>query len=484
MSTLENTREKRYVGVKETLLYGVANGGQVLGYNLIRMQLTFFLVTVMGVPATAVATMITVMGLWDAFNDPLMGSIVDRTRTRFGKLRPYLLFVPIPLGIMTILFFGGAEFLSSVESTTAKIVYMCITYFLWEFFYTIGDIPFWGLSAAISPSEGDRSRAITSARFISSLIGGGINLVIPIAIDLSKNGTIPVNMKQLFLALGIFAGTVGMVLFSFSGIFTRERMVAPPTEDAHLLDSFRYMFRNKPLLLIVISNVISTVEGIADTFAQYFYILSLGQASYSMLAGIPGTVVGFVSYAVIPMLERRWSSKQIMIRMVFLKAIVSTTVFLCGMRYYTNPWVIIPLMMIWGMFNAAIISVKMVIPTKMIGDTVDYMEWKTGERGEASSFSFLTFISKLTGSLSTGLATAIIPLIGLQGVGTDLKLPEEGTINTRLWMWALMTIIPSVLNLLSLIPYRFYDLDNEKLEKIHAANAARRESERNKKGEA
>ena len=165
-------KERRYVGVRETLIYGVANGGQVIGYNLVRMQLTFFLVTAFGIPGQAVSLMIFFMGIWDTMNDPIMGTIVDKTRTRYGKLRPYLLFVPIPLGVATILFFGGAEFLRGVESTTAKIVYMCITYFIWEFFYTIGDIPFWGMSAAISPNPKDRSRVITSARLISGAIGG------------------------------------------------------------------------------------------------------------------------------------------------------------------------------------------------------------------------------------------------------------------------------------------------------------------------
>ena len=103
-------KERRYVGVRETLIYGVANGGQVIGYNLVRMQLTFFLVTVFGIPGQAVSLMIFFMGIWDTMNDPIMGTIVDKTRTRYGKLRPYLLFVPIPLGVATILFFGGAEF--------------------------------------------------------------------------------------------------------------------------------------------------------------------------------------------------------------------------------------------------------------------------------------------------------------------------------------------------------------------------------------
>ena len=96
-------KERRYVGVRETLIYGVANGGQVIGYNLVRMQLTFFLVTVFGIPGQAVSLMIFFMGIWDTMNDPIMGTIVDKTRTRYGKLRPYLLFVPIPLGVATIL---------------------------------------------------------------------------------------------------------------------------------------------------------------------------------------------------------------------------------------------------------------------------------------------------------------------------------------------------------------------------------------------
>ena len=84
--------------------------------------MTFFLMTVFGLPAKAVMIMIFVLGIWDAVNDPIMGSVVDRTRTRFGKLRPYLLFVPIPLGIATVFLFGGAEFLKGVESTTTKVL--------------------------------------------------------------------------------------------------------------------------------------------------------------------------------------------------------------------------------------------------------------------------------------------------------------------------------------------------------------------------
>ncbi len=465
MQTDKQPRERTYVGVKETVLYGVANGGQVIGYNLVRTYLTFFLMTVFGIPSKAVTIMIFVLGIWDALNDPMMGVVVDKTRTRFGKLRPYLLFVPIPLGIATVLLFGGAQFLSGVESTTAKIVYMWVVYFIWEFFYTIGDIPFWGMSAAISPSLNDRSRVITSARFISGAIGGITNMLIPVFIDLSTAGKISWKLPAVFLFMGLLAGTLGMVLFSFAGIFTKERVVQN-SDEPKLSDCFRYLFKNKPLLLLVLSSVLGTVEGIGDIFAQYYYKLSLGFASLSIVAAIPGVIMGFFAYLLIPWFEKRWSSKQIVVRITIFKAILTTVIFFLGFKFYQNPKVIVPLLSLQGFFTSALCSIKMVIPTKMVGDTVDYMEATTGERGEGMAFSLLTFISKLTGSFSTGIAAAIFPLIGLEQVNAEMQLVESG-VNTRLWLWALVTMIPAVLNLISLIPFIFYDLEGEKLEKIH-----------------
>ncbi len=470
---MTETKEKRYVGVKETIIYGVANGGQCIGYNMVRAQLTLYLVTVFGVPAKAVSLMILLMGFWDAFNDPLMGGIVDKTRTRYGKLRPYLIFVPIFLGISTIVFFGGAEFLKNVQNTWVKIVYMCITYFVWEFFYTIGDIPFWGLSAAISPSPIDRSRVIKSARFISGIIGGIPGIMITVCIDLSKNGVIPLDLAQVFMLLGVFAGTVGMFLFSLAGTMTKERVVQT-SDEPKLLDCFKYLFKNKPLLLIVLSSVLATVEGISGTFSAYYYTLSLGIASLSLLAGLPGTICGWFSFAVMSNFEKRFSSKRIVIAATLINAATAVTVFLIGSKYYTNPKVIVPLLAVQGMITSFNTSIKAVIPTKMIAETVDYMEWKTGERGEGMSFSLLTFISKLTGSLSSAIATAIIPLIGLQQVGQDFVLDESSGINTKFWLWALMTAIPSVLGLIQLIPYKFYDLEGEKLATIQREISERR----------
>lgn len=470
----DSALERRYVGIKETLIYGIANGGQCIGYNMVRGQLQIFLLTVFKIPWEAVFTMTLVMGFWDAFNDPMMGALVDRTRTRYGKLRPYLMFVPIPLGIATVAFFGGAEFFKDTESATIKIIYMCITYFIWEFFYTIGDIPFWGLSAAVSPNPLDRSRVIKSARFISGIIGGLPGIIFPICIDLSNKGVVPISLSQLFLILGIVAGSVGMILFSLSGFCMKERVVQNSDEPS-VIDCFKYMFKNKHLMLIVLSSIIGTVEGIAGSYSQYFYPVSLGVASLSLVAGIPGTVTGWITFGFMSKLEKKFSSKKIIMGNAFMKAGVALIIFLIGSKQYTNAKLIVPLMAIYGVVTSFCFSISAVIPTKMIGETVDYMEWKTGERNEGMAFSLLTFISKLTGSLSTSFSVALAPLIGLENVNDQMQLVENSGINTRFWLWGCVTAIPAVLGLLALIPYKFYDLEGKKLEMVQKEIRERRE---------
>lgn len=478
MTTENQKKEKRYVGVKETAIYGIANGGQCIGYNMMTAQRAFFLVSVFGVPEAVVALMLTVMSFWDAFNDPLMGAVVDRTRTRFGKLRPYLIFVPVFLGLTTVLFFGGPIFLGDDASRPMRIVYMCITYFIWEFFYTIGDIPFWGLSSAISPNPDDRSRVIKSARLISGIIGGIPGIIITVCLDLSRNGTIPLSLSQVFFVLSIVAGTFGMWLFSLAGTKTKERVVYV-NEEPKLSECFAFMFKNKPLVLIMLSNLISVLGGIGGTFSVYYYYNVLGVNSLSLIAGLPGTITGWITYPLMTKLEKRWTSRQIVVRMSLMNAAVTALVFLAGCRHYDKMGVVVPLFMIQGVFGAINGSIQAVIPTKMISETVDYMEYKTGKRNEGMAFSVLTFMGKLTGTLATALGTALIPIVGLvrDSASEMMVISESSPINTKFWLWALVTVIPAALGLLNLIPYKFYDLEGEKLTMIQNEVRTRREAQ-------
>ena len=472
----ENKGDIRYVGVKETVAYGIANAGQCFGYNIIAgSYLSLFFVKVFGVPPEAVAAMMLFLGLWDTFNDPLMGTIIDKTRTRYGKLRPYLLIVPIPLGLATIMLFAGPEILGDKAADVAKIIYMFITYFIWELFYTLGDVPFWSMSAAISPSPSDRTRVISSARFVSGILGGISTPILTVLMDLSEKGVIGLSLSQVFLLMAIISGTFGMALFSLSGICTKERVVQTIKEPS-ILDGFKALVKNKPLLLIVIANVLSAISGIGGFFQAYYYSEVVNMNSLTIIISLPGTILGFITYLLIPKVKQKFDNRQIIFLNGFVRLVVGIIVFLVGVKCFTNLWVVVPLLMVQNFLFSFFNTINMVIPTEMIGDTIDYMEWKTGERNEGVSFSVLTFVGKLTGSISGTIGNALLPIIGLSFV--SISATETMTVKaytyTDTLIWAMFTLAPAILGLLPLIPYIWYDLTGEKLKMVREEMTERR----------
>ncbi len=458
--------QKRYVSPKETLAYGLANSGQVFGYNLVAGgYLSMFFTKVFGIAPAAVSTMILFLGIWDTINDPIMGAVVDKTRTRYGKLRPYLLFVPLPLSITTILLFSGPLILADVKSTVVKIIYMYVSYFIWEFFYTIGDIPFWGMSAAISPNPADRTRCISSARFISGIVGGLSTTILVMLMDLSNNNIINLSLAQVFCLMSVIAGTFGMALFSLSGLCCKERVVQTVKEPS-VIEGFKVLFKNKPLLLIVSGNIIGALGGLAGVFQTYYFAEVININSLMLLIGLPGTLIGWATYLVIPKLKKRFDNRQIIFLNAITRLVVATLVFVIGLKHYSSVAVVLPLLIIRNVVFSFFDTINMVVPTEMIGDTIDYMEWKTGERNEGVSFSVLTFISKLTGSVSTSVATALLPLIGLSYVDINgTKTAVKGD-HTDMLIWTFYSFVPFVLGAISVIPYFWYDLTGKKLQTI------------------
>jgi GPH family glycoside/pentoside/hexuronide:cation symporter/probable glucitol transport protein GutA len=350
---------------------------------------------------------------------------------------------------------------------------MYISYFIWEFFYTIGDIPFWGMSAAISPNPADRTRCISSARFLSGIIGGLSTTLLVVLMDLSNNGTLNLSLAQVFCLMSVIAATFGMALFSLAGLFCKERVVQSVKEPS-VIEGFKVMFKNKPLLLIVSGNIIGTLGGLAGVFQTYYFAEVININSLMLLLALPGTIIGWATYLVIPKLKKRFDNRQIVFLNGFTRLVVATVVFVIGFKFYNKIAVIVPILMIRNVIFSFFDTINMVIPTEMIGDTIDYMEWKTGERNEGVSFSVLTFVGKLTGSVSTSVATAVLPVIGLayttvNGVQTTVK----GT-HTDLWIWAFFSFIPYALGIIGLIPYFWYDLTGDKLKTIRSDLEERR----------
>ncbi|NLP48570.1 MAG: hypothetical protein GX345_06470 [Clostridiales bacterium] len=472
--------DRRYVGTKESLAFGIANGGQVMSFSLITSYLTYFFVNVFNIDPKIVAGMLFVEGIWDTVNDPLMGTVVDRTRTRYGKLRPYLLGVPLPMAISVFFFFLGPLIITNPSPRAPiKIIYMTVTYFLWEFLYTVSDVPFWGMAAAISPNPADRTRTITSARFISGIVGSIPGILMPILIDLSNGGTLNVNLKNLFFICGLSFGVIGMGLFLLSGLFAKER-VAQSLEEPKLLESYRCITKNPPLKLIILQNILGALGGIGGIFSTYYFIDVLGSASAALVIGIPGAVVSLFSFAFIGKVKKHFNNKQIVIGSKLINDALNILMFFIAIKRYSDIKFMIPLLMLKNTLSAVFSGVNSVIPTEMIADTVDYMEWSTGQRSEGMSFSVLTLIGKFNGAVSRSVGSLLVSLIGYQTSQTHAIIPQTQAVKFRIF--AMYTIIPTLLGLFSIIPMFFYDLVGDKHQRILEELALRREEISNLSG--
>lgn len=471
-SSLDSNR--RYVGTKENVIYGIANGGQCLSYSFLTAYITYFFVNVFNVDAKIVAAMLFAEGVWDAINDPLMGTVVDKTRTRFGKLRPFLMGVPIPLAAATVMLFAGPILITAQSpAAPSKIIYMVVTYFVWEFLYTICDVPFWGMSASISPNPADRTRAITSARFISGIIGGIPGILTPILIDLSNSRAIETSLKDIFFGSGLVFGVFGMGLFLLSGIFIKERVVQS-TEEPSFKECINCVIKNPPLRLIILWNMLGSLGGIGGIFSNYYFIDVLGSASAAIIVGIPGAVISAISFMLVPKIKEKLDNKKIIIGSKLIGDLLNILMFFLGLRRYSKIGFMIPLMMAKNTLTSFLSGVNSVVPTEMIGESVDYMEWTTGQRSEGMSFSILTFVGKFNNAIARSLGAFMISLIGYATSSKNAVVPQTDT--TKLRIWAMYTIIPTLLSSLSYIPMFFYNLVGEKQKRMFDDLAKRREA--------
>lgn len=466
--------EGRLVGNGEIAAYGLAGGGQVLGYSLVTGYLMYFYINVFHIDPRVVGLMLLIEGIWDIVNNPLAGMIIDRTRTRHGKMIPYLRAFMAPLAVFTILLFIGPYWIRDPSAfAPSKIAYMFITYFLWEIFYTITDVSYWGLSAAISPNEQDRSRALT-VNNVTQNIGDALPMVlVPLLMDYSAAHTDRLEMRMVFLLLGLLAGIVGIGLFSLAGICCKER-VEQSQEGSSFRESARELVHNPGLRLIVISGLIRSLAGVGNVFMTYYFIDVLGYASMSVLVNIPTMITWAFSYALLPWIRRHYDARQFSILSGILIGGAWVLTFLIGLRWYSSIAVMVPVLMIENALFGLIAAPLSILQNEMLADATDYSEWTTGKRSEGISFSLRITTVKIGGTIVQSLGSALLSLIGYATAPDNARVPQSTAVQLRIW--TIFSLVPGIIYLLSAIPFFFYDLVGEKRERMHRELAQRRES--------
>lgn len=472
---------EKYTPKKEWLAYCVGALGQGMVYAIMSSYISDFYMNVLKLTPLFVLLLMLFARIWDAVNDPIMGYIMDRAHPKRGKMRPYLLYTPIPIAILTVLLFYAPNL-----SGVSLMVYASVTYVLWGMIYTSSDVPFWSLPNAMTPNPAERGDIISKGR-----TANGVGSAVPMAFFMVLGFILPkFNLsgteleKTKYMVIALFCAIVGNILFASVYFKTKERVHIPdpPKRKKGEKTALGRIFSCKPLMLTALMGVLSSARymyqaGAVHVARYSFYIgkdltgLSLAEKEAALQSNVSlvstvfqvASALGmFGAMLLMPLLFRKFNYKQIIIFTSLLGAAASVIVWFLG---YERFWLCVPFFVISCIPLGAI----NVCSFAMIGDCLDYMEWKTGARLTGLGSAIQSFVTKFGNAISTSFIIVMYMIVNLNVADINASVtanPLEMTEAVRTGMFSLISIIPAVSLLLCTVPLFFYDLVGEKKDRI------------------
>ena len=423
-------------------------------YSLMTMYVMFFFTDLLRIPSQSVTIIMVAASLWDAINDILMGMIADRTRTRIGKFRPYLLAGPVFIGIVTVLCF-----VSFGGSPAGTVAVAAVCYVLWGMTYTVYDIPIWAISSVSSRSADEKNSMVTLGR-----IGGTLGTVIVSVGSVSLLNAFGGERSALaYTAMAAVIAGSGALLMLLSGFVLRER-IEPPANGVPFRKNIHTILDNVPLKALMVTLLImNMVNSIRQVAQMYFAVYVWGDSGYVTYIGL-SLVLGMITgMAVSPALIRRYDKKLLYLIACIAGAVTSLLPYAFGVEPVVS-------LVILG-FNFAFSGVTSITSTSMLMDSIDYAEYKLGFRGEGVVFSMNTFLTKLSATISKGILGVSMTLMGYQ----DNMEPND---TVMAGFSFIVLAVPAICFVLSMLPLAFYKLTPDKLTAIRNELETRRTAEK------
>lgn len=424
----------------------VAGFGQNVVLTTVTTFLLVYLLQYAGISSRGLAVVtviLTVTRVIDAITDPVMGSIVDLTRSRWGKLRPYLLFSAAPVAVLTGLLFAVPE-----AEEPLQLVYFGVCYVLWSLAYTACDVPFWGLIGSAFPDARLRTRVISNVRAFGAISLGLATLGMP---WLARALSFGPETTGSGWSLAVFATAfAGMGLFLLAFFLTRER--ESPAAQARLTvrEMFATLLRNRPLLLVLLGSTLGFGRYIVQAGGAVFVVIAYGDEGLFTLIG--AAIIGgmVISSFTAPLVLRLVSGRALIVGSSVAGAALYLGMFLAG---FENLVAIIVFIFLTGLT----LGFFLVVQAAMIADAVDDVERRTGVRNDGISFATLTFVSKIMSALAVLVFGLFVVLAGYEG-GTAVTPEMQGIV------FASITLVPAVSCLVSAVPFLFYRLESRRPE--------------------
>jgi GPH family glycoside/pentoside/hexuronide:cation symporter len=432
--------------IKEKVGYGLGDAASNLYFQIFVNFLMFFYTDIFGIPAAAVGTMFLVSRIWDAVNDPIMGIIADRTETKWGKFRPYLIWVSVPLAIIGVFTFITPDF-----SVTGKIIYAYATYILIMMAYTAINIPYSALMGVLSPNTQERP-SISTYRFVLAYVGlfmvQGLTMK---WVNFFGKGNQAVGFPYV---MGIF-GVMATIMFFITFATTKERVQPPSSQKSNLKNDLQDLYHNKPWMILLIMSISTlTYVIIRSGSVMYFFKYNMTNEKLAPTFMVMGTVAVIIGVACTDFLTKLVGKKR-------LYTIVMALCSIFTILFYFIPEDNIILIFIVHIIISFVMAPQAPLLWAMYADTADYSHWKNGRRATGLVFSAATFAQKFGIALGGAVSGWILAAFGF--IANQPQTPEA-LHGIRL----MMSLIPAVGSVIATIAIFFYQLDDKTMEKIEA----------------
>ncbi|GAB3810596.1 melibiose:sodium transporter MelB [Tessaracoccus terricola] len=443
---------------RNRLSFGLGTLGRDMTAAMVSMFLMFYLTDVLDVSGqmvAAVTVILVVMRVFDAVNDPFMGVIVDNTRSRWGKFKPWITVGALLWGITTVLMFVDTGL-----QGTAFLVVFTLVYLAWEISYTINDISFYGLLPSLTRSQKEREAIGVIAR-ISANIGlfAVVVAIIPVTTMLGERLG---SLQQGWFALAIILVVVMLAFQSLTVLFARQR-VAVPAEHTPVKDLVRVIGKNDQLLWVTLGMLLfmAGYTGTTSLGIYYFKYVYGDEGMYSVFAAVLG-VAQLTGLAVFPLVARVLRR-----RGIHLLATVLCVVGLLIFALAGQNMLVIGVAGVLLFVGQAFIQLLMLM---FVADCVEYGEWKLGRRNESITFSLQPFIYKGSNALGTALVGIALLTSGISEISSPDEMTDAGVDAFKL----VMMVIPMLLMVASWVILRAkYRIDEERYAAIVADLRAR-----------
>lgn len=469
---------KKYMNFKEIAAYSLGLFGFQAIVGLLNSYQAEFDGSILGVNVSVVAILILIAKIVSAVADPVVGNLVDRSKSKHGKFKSMILYSIIPLLVMTAVIFIDVPFKSN---TMLTYVWIFVTYLIWSIAMTMGDVPSQGIASVLTPNPDERTNVVSISNTFKQVGFSACVVIVPIVCLIIPGGsqvfgfegdTDTPMIAPEYLGTAILTAVLGCALFALIPLINKERVTNTSTEKTTAKDMINALKNNKPFMLVIISYFLGFGRQMAMGIQVQAATVILGSQNLVAVLGIVTAVGSMISMALCPLLIKKLDEKKAYIILSVYGFAASIFSFVIGHFWFKDP----TNMVLTVLFYASLFLIGLqfgavtLMPMIMTADAVDYYEYETGKRMEGACYSILTLTIKVCLALGTAVGLIFVQQSGYyEGLTTGTF-----TTNTKDIIFFAYTALPGILALLSIIPMFKYDICGEKKAKISAALAERR----------